>query len=95
MGTDGQSASQSKVAYCILQDLQLGIKNISLGPMTFGERYRWLRDAMRDSWVKRSVREVPLKTEKNRNDKIKLQLLKCHLYGAVLILSGCNQKKRG
>ena len=86
---------RAKVAYCILRDLQLGIKNISLGPMTFGERYRWLRDAMRDSWVKRSVREVPLKTEKNRNDKIKLQLLKCHLYGAVLILSGCNQKKRG
>ncbi len=84
-----------KVFYCILRDLQLGIKNISLGPMTFREKYQWLRESMRDPWVKNSVRKIPLKTEKKRNDKIKLQLLKLHLYGAVLILSGCNQKKRG
>lgn len=84
---------RQKVFYCILRDLQLGIKNISLGPMTFFEKYAWLRDAMKNSWVKNSVKEIPLKTEKNRNDRIKLQLLKLHLYGAVLILSGCNQRK--
>lgn len=92
-GLMDSSMHRQKVSYCILRDLQLGIKNISLGPMTFREKYLWLRDAMRAFWVRNSVKEVSLKTEKSRNDRIKLQLLKLHLYGAVLILSGYNQRK--
>lgn len=84
----------SKARYCTVRDLLMGIKNISISPLSFGQRRAWLRRVLHDPRVLRSVQQTSLSRIHNRNDKIKLSLLKCHLYSAVLLLSYLNQNKK-
>lgn len=79
--------------YATVRDLQIGIKNVSLGNETLYKRCMWLKNIMTDDWVKKSVKTVPISMALSRNDKIKLFLLKLHLYFAVMAVSGINQKK--
>ena len=83
------------LCYCYVRDLQLSIKNISLSPMSMRERTSWLRNVMEDKKVRSAVVNVPLKRILSRNDKIKLALLKAGAYGAVMMISGMNNRKRG
>ena len=79
--------------YATVRDLQIGIKNVSLGNEPIKKRCLWLKGVMKDEWVKKSVKAVPVFMAGSRNDKIKLILIKLHLYFAVMALSGINQKK--
>lgn len=79
--------------YATVRDLQIGIKNVSLGNEPIKKRRLWLKNVMKDEWVKKSVKSVSVSMAGNRNDKIKLILIKLHLYFAVMALSGINQKK--
>lgn len=90
--TDSQ-IHQKTAKYCTVRDLQLGIKNISLSPLTGSERLKWLKNVMKDKWVKASVRDTDISACKSRNDKIKLLLLKMHLYNFVLWISDRNQNQ--
>lgn len=81
------------VKYCTVRDLQLGIKNINLSEKSFNEKYLWLKKIMKDKWVRNSVQSTPVSMSKSRNDKIKLVLLKLHLYCTVTYISGLNQKR--
>ena len=81
------------VKYAVLRDLQLGIKNLSLSPLSMAEQRTWLKNAMKDDLVRTSVKDTPLSMCRSRNDKIKLFLLKWHRYGTVVLLSGLNRKK--
>ncbi len=48
------------VKYCIVRDLQLGIKNINLSKKTFREKYMWLKKFMRDTEVCGAVCDTQL-----------------------------------
>lgn len=78
--------------YCYVRDLQLSIKNISLSPMSIGERTRWLKKIMSDDKIRTAVSKTPLKSSQSRNDKIKLLLLKLKMYRAVIAVSGANNR---
>jgi len=83
-----------KAQYCTVRDLQMGIKNISISPLSFGERRAWLADAAKQPRVAEAVSKTPLNSMNDRNDRIKLALLKCHLYGMVVLLSSANRNKK-
>ncbi len=79
------------LCYCYVRDLQLSIKNISLSPMSMKERTDWLKGVMSNK-LKTAVKTVPMSRILSRNDKIKLALLKKRMYGAVMRVSGMNNK---
>ena len=87
-------AHRGKAYYCTVRDLQMGIKNVSISPLPFAGRRDWLRRTMQTPRVAEAVRQTPLRSIHSRNDRIKLSLLKCHLYGAVILLSSANQNKK-
>lgn len=83
-----------KARYCTLRDLMMGIKNLSLSPLPLAEQAVWLRAVLQTSRVLQAVQNVPLSAMHNRNDRVKLLLLKLHLFRAVILLSRTNQHKR-
>ena len=90
------SASQScrrAVNHSRVLDLQLGIKNVCLGPLSFRQRTAWLRQALRIPAVRAAVRDMPLQDARSRNDRIKLALLKARLCAAVITLSSWNNRR--
>lgn len=82
-----------KARYCTVRDLQMGIKNLALSPLSCAQQAAWLRDTMHNSRVRESVQKTPLRLFTSRNDKIKLLLLKLHLYRTVVSLSAANQRQ--
>lgn len=84
-----------KARYCTVRDLLMGIKNLGLSPLSARQRTAWLQQAMQQPHVQDSVRCTPLGRMHNRNDKVKLLLLKLHLYRAVVRLSSLNQQRKG
>lgn len=82
------------VRYCTVRDLQLGIKNINLSTKSLRERCAWLHSVMRDTWVRESVRRTKLSRANSRNDKIKLLLLKLHLYDITIFISGLDRRHK-
>ena len=74
-------------------DLQLGIKNVCLGPLSFRQRTAWLRQALRIPAVRAAVRDMPLQDARSRNDRIKLALLRMRLCAAVIALSSWNNRR--
>ncbi len=83
-----------KARYCTLRDLMMGIKNLSLSPLSLAEQTAWLCTALRTDRVRRSVQNTPLRSMHSRNDRIKLLLLKLHLCRMVVLLSRTNQSKK-
>lgn len=94
-GLDNSPEHRAVVVHCRVLDLQYGIKNISLSPLGYARRVRWLRAALRKPQVRQAVAEMPLQAAGSRNDRIKLALLKCRLCGAVILLSGLNNRQAG
>lgn len=92
-GLIDSSTHKKTLQYCTVRDLQLGIKNINLGPRSFDEKVRWLRQIMRDDWVRGAVRGTPLSMAESRNDRIKLLLLKLHMLRTVIYVSDLNRKR--
>lgn len=84
---------RQKAYYCTVRDLQMGIKNVSIGPLSLQQKYDWLRQTMQQPLVVEAVRKTPLRNMHNRNDRIKLFLLKTHLYHTVLLLANMHQNK--
>lgn len=90
----GESRLHEKtLEYCTVRDLQLGIKNINLSDMPFFEKCAWLKKITADKWVRMSVRGTALSMAESRNDKIKLLLLKLHLYRTTVFVSSLSQKR--
>lgn len=81
-----------KARYCTIRDLQMGVKNLCYSPLSASQRAAWLHQTMRQPRVRDSVRHTPLQAMDSRNDRIKLLLLKLHLYRMVLALSDANQR---
>ena len=82
----------STLCYCYVRDLQLSIKNMSLSPLSMRERTAWLKGIMKEEKIKKAVANVPPDRILSRNDKIKLILLKRRMYGAVMMISGLNNR---
>ncbi len=80
-----------KACCCTVRDLMLGIKNLSLSPLSFRQRRRWLRAAMQRPRTRQAVRQTRLDQLSSTNDRIKLLLLKLHGYSLVLLLSQANR----
>lgn len=80
-----------KARYCTVRDLQMGIKNLALSPLSGTQQTAWLRGVMQQPRVRESVQKTPLHLFTSRNDKIKLLLCKLHLYRLVIVLSDMNQ----
>ncbi len=78
--------------YCIIRDLQYGIKNINLSGKTLRERWAWIKNMMRDKSVRTAVKETSLSAAQSRNDKIKLLLLKLKMYRIVIFVSALNRR---
>lgn len=91
-GLENSELHARTVKYCIIRDLQYGIKNASLSDLSFGERCVWLKKVMSDNEVREAVKAVPLSVIGGRNDVIKLLLLKLHMYRTVVFISKLNQK---
>lgn len=83
------------VQYCVVRDLQMGIKNINLSRRPLRERIAWLCRVMKDKKVASAVKDTPLHMAGGRNDSIKLLLLKLHLYRMTILVSAWNQRERG
>ena len=83
-----------KARYCTVRDLQMGIKNLALSPLSGSQQAAWLRDVMQLPRVRESVQKTPLQLFYSRNDKIKLLLLKLHLYRLTIQLSKANQTRK-
>lgn len=79
------------VRYCTVRDLQLSIKNASLSPLDNAKRVQWLKNVMQDADVRDAVQNTPLAMAHSRNDKVKLLLLKLHLYRLTMLLSSMNR----
>lgn len=92
-GLEASPEYRRVVTHCRVLDLQLGIKNICLSPLDFSSRARWLADTMQNPNVRQAVAEMSLQDARSRNDRIKLMLLKTHLYSAVILLSSLNNRK--
>lgn len=80
--------------YCLLLDLQLSIKNMSLSPANFREKVVWLRKIASEQKVREAIRDIPINKFNSRNDRIKITCLKLKLYGLVTLLSSLNRKIR-
>lgn len=89
-----QPEYRDALAYCALRDLQLGVKNLGLSPLNRREKRRWLRGIMSDARLREAVRIVPLKRFGSTNDRVKLALLKLHMYDAVVLLASLHAKNR-
>lgn len=92
-GMTGSQMHMQTLNYCIVRDLQLGIKNINLSDKPLRKRYLWLKKIMRDKSVRMAVRKTSLSAAQSRNDKIKLCLLKLRLYRTVILVSAINQRR--
>ena len=92
-GTEDIPAHRAVVNKCRVLDLQLGIKNVCLSPLSFAERTAWLRAALEKPEVRAAVAQMPLDAAGSRNDRVKLALLKLHLCSAVIALSSLNNRK--
>lgn len=92
-GLQNSPLHRQKAYYCTVRDLQMGIKNVSIGPLSFQQKCNWLHQTMQQSLVAEAVRKTSLHSIHSRNDRIKLFLLKVHLYHAVLLLSATHQNK--
>ena len=92
-GTEDLPERRAVVNKCRVLDLQLGIKNVCLSPLSFVRRTAWLRAALQRPEVRAAVAEMPLSAAGSRNDRIKLALLKARLCGAVIALSSLNNRK--
>ena len=79
--------------YVTIRDLQMGIKNIGLCPKSHKYKCDWIKKIVSDKWIKSAIKNTDLSMIKSRNDKIKLLLLKLHLYHTLVLLSSANQKK--
>ena len=82
-----------KARYCTVRDLQMGIKNIALSPLSAPQQAAWLREAVRQPRVREAVQHTPLRGLSSRNDRIKLLLIKLHLYRIAAALSARNQRR--
>ena len=83
-----------KARYSTVRDLLMGIKNLALSPLPAAQQAAWVRQAMQTPRTAQAVQKTPLRSMNSRNDKIKLALLKLHLYRVVVRLSGANQHKK-
>ena len=92
-GLNDDPACRRAVNHSRVLDLQLGIKNVCLGPLSFRQRTAWLRQALRIPAVRAAVRDMPLQDARSRNDRIKLALLKVRLCAAVIALSSWNNRR--
>ena len=82
------------VQICKVLDLQYGIKNICLSNLSFSKKINWLHRAVAHIGVRSAIQKMQLVDAKSKNDKIKLILLKMHLYMLVIILSSFNNRKK-
>lgn len=92
-GLENDPACRRAVNHSRVLDLQLGIKNVCLGPLSFRQRTAWLRQALRIPAVRAAVRDMPLQDARSRNDRIKLALLKMRLCAVVVALSSWNNRR--
>lgn len=92
-GLENDPACRRAVNHSRVLDLQLGIKNVCLGPLSFRQRTAWLRQALRIPAVRAAVRDMPLQDARSRNDRIKLALLKVRLCAVVIALSSWNNRR--
>ena len=92
-GLNDDPACRRAVNHSRVLDLQLGIKNVCLGPLSFRQRTAWLRQALRIPAVRAAVRDMPLQDARSRNDRIKLALLRMRLCAAVIALSSWNNRR--
>lgn len=92
-GLNDDLACRRAVNHSRVLDLQLGIKNVCLGPLSFRQRTAWLRQALRIPAVRAAVRDMPLQDARSRNDRIKLALLKVRLCAVVVALSSWNNRR--
>lgn len=92
-GLENDPACRRAVNHSRVLDLQLGIKNVCLGPLSFRQRTAWLRQALRIPAVRAAVRDMPLQDARSRNDRIKLALLKMRLCAVVIALSSWNNRR--
>ena len=92
-GLNDDPACRRAVNHSRVLDLQLGIKNVCLGPLSFRQRTAWLRQALRIPAVRAAVRDMPLQDARSRNDRIKLALLKVRLCAVVIALSSWNNRR--
>ena len=92
-GLENDPACRRAVNHSRVLDMQLGIKNVCLGPLSFRQRTAWLRQALRIPAVRAAVGEMPLQDARSCNDRIKLALLKARLCAAVIALSSWNNRR--
>lgn len=81
------------LAYCAMRDLNLGVKNACLSPMTLPQRCRWLRSLMADRRLRRAVRLTSVNRFASANDRVKMLLLKAHCYELVILAASLNQRR--
>ena len=86
-GLQDSEMHRKKACYCTVRDLQLGIKNVCSGPLSAKERTDWLQKTVKLPRVENAIKNTAVKSFHSRNDRIKLLLLKLHLYRAVIWLS--------
>lgn len=80
--------------YSAVRDLHLGIKNVNMpsSPLSEKEKYEWLKNKMSDRELLRAVDKTPLSMFPRKAEKIKLIMLRCHLYRLVTRL---NSRRNG
>ena len=86
-GMADQPEYRNALAYCAVRDLQLGIKNVCMAPMSLGKKRKWLKTLMKDRRIRTAVSITDAARFFSVNDRVKLRLLKLHAYSAVIILS--------
>jgi hypothetical protein len=93
-GKDSEPEYLEALEYSALRDLNLGIKNIGMSPMGFVKRCIWLHNQMKNRELRSAVSHIKVKKFYARNDRIKIILLKLHMYEIIILLAGINDNMK-
>lgn len=92
-GLASSPAHMRTVNYCVVRDIMMLVKNTALSGETPASQRATFAKAMEAERLRTAVCKTPLSMMYSRNDRIKLALLKMHMYSLALAVSRRNNRR--
>ena len=92
-GLEASPTHMRTVNYCTVRDIMMLVKNTALSGETPAAQRTTFAKVMRAEKLRKAVSETPLSMMYSRNDRIKLALLKMHMYSLALAVSRRNNRR--
>lgn len=92
-GLEASPTYMRTVNYCTVRDIMMLVKNTAMSGETPAAQRTTFAKVMRAEKLRKAVSETPLSMMYSRNDRIKLALLKMHMYSLALAVSRHNNRR--